>query len=200
MKTRFFLTPVIRLPKSHTQRRLRKSLLTLIMLGILLSACGAAEFATAPTVVASLPTQATTAAKASPASTLAQPTAASPDLKAQPQNQNPNQNANDVCNTFGMNSSLSVTATNAKYATATPYTSNRFFTTGQSADIVLSAIDFDNAGGGLLFNHPSGIASDGTRLLLVDRNNNRVLIWSNAPSGNTAPDLVLGQKIGRAHV
>ncbi|MBI5082168.1 MAG: hypothetical protein HZB17_12840, partial [Chloroflexi bacterium] len=184
MKTKFFLTRVTRLPKFL---KLRKSMLTLIVLGILLSACGAAEFATAPTVAASPPTQAATPAKAAPASTVAQPTAASP--LGQPQNQN----AVDVCGTFALNSELSVKATNAKYATATTYTSNKFFATGQSADIALSAIDFDNTGGGLLFNHPSGIASDGTRLLLVDRNNNRVLIWNTAPSGNTPPDLVLGQ-------
>ena len=69
-----------------------------------------------------------------------------------------------------------------------------WFTTGQEADITLSAIDFNDAGGPLLFNHPGGIASDGTRLLLADRNNNRVLIWNKLPSGNTPPDLVLGQK------
>ena len=191
MKTKFFLNLVTRLPKSHKPRKLRKSALALIVLGILLSACGAAEFANAPTVIASPPTQAAAPAKASPASTVAQPTAAAPDPKAQPQN--PNQNVVDVCGKFNLNTQLSVQSTNAKYATATTYTSNKFFTTGQSADIVLSAIDFDNAGGGLLFNHPSGIASDGTRLLLVDRNNNRVLIWNTAPSGNTAPDIVLGQ-------
>jgi len=193
MKTNFFLTFVTRLPKPHTPRRLRKPALALIICEILLSACGAAETATASTVIASAPTQAAAPAKAQPVSTAAQPSAATPDPKAQPQNQNPNQNANDVCGVFKMNNELSVKATNTKYATATTYTSSKFFTTGQSADIVLSAIDFDNAGSGLLFNHPSGIASDGTHLLLVDRNNNRLLIWSNAPSGNTPPDLVLGQ-------
>jgi hypothetical protein len=68
-----------------------------------------------------------------------------------------------------------------------------WFTTGQGADILLAGIDFNNAGGGLLFNHPGGIASDGTRLILADRNNNRVLIWSKLPDRNVAPDLVLGQ-------
>lgn len=51
-----------------------------------------------------------------------------------------------------------------------------WFQTGQNADLVLSGVDFNNTGGPLLFNHPSGIASDGTRFLLCDRFNNRVLI------------------------
>ena len=50
------------------------------------------------------------------------------------------------------------------------------FVTGQEADIMLSGIDFNNAGGPLLFNHQGVIASDGTRLFLADRNNNRILI------------------------
>lgn len=69
-----------------------------------------------------------------------------------------------------------------------------WFVTGQDADIMLSGIDFNNTGGPLLFNHPGGIATDGTRLLLADRNNNRVLIWNRLPAqGDVAPDLVLGQ-------
>lgn len=62
-----------------------------------------------------------------------------------------------------------------------------------TADILLSGIDFNQTGGPLLFNHPSGIASDGKYLLLADRNNNRVLIWNTLPTGNVAPDTVLGQ-------
>ena len=59
---------------------------------------------------------------------------------------------------------------------------------------MLSGVDFNNTGGPLLFNHPGNIASDGKRLLLADRNNNRILIWNKLPSANTEPDLVLGQK------
>lgn len=68
-----------------------------------------------------------------------------------------------------------------------------FFRTGQPADILLSGVDFNDTGGGLLFNHPGGIAGDGTRVLLADRNNNRVLIWLAPPQAGTPPDLVLGQ-------
>lgn len=67
------------------------------------------------------------------------------------------------------------------------------FHTGQDADIALSAIDFDQTGGPLLFNHPMGIATDGTRLFLADTYSNRVLVWNSLPDGNTPPDLVLGQ-------
>ena len=74
-----------------------------------------------------------------------------------------------------------------------PSKSGSFFS-GQNADIVLGAIGFNKTGGSLRFNHPSGIASDGERLLLVDSYNNRVLIWNNLPNGNEPPDLVLGQK------
>ncbi|MDZ4209875.1 MAG: DUF5667 domain-containing protein, partial [Candidatus Curtissbacteria bacterium] len=69
-----------------------------------------------------------------------------------------------------------------------------WFQTGQDADLMLSGIDFNNTGGPLLFNHPGTIASDGTHLLLADRNNNRVLIWNKLPADNTPPDIVLGQK------
>lgn len=84
-------------------------------------------------------------------------------------------------------------ATGASYKTVSSKPSG-WFTTGQNADIVLSAIDFNNTGGPLLFNHQGGIATDGHHLLLADRNNNRVLIWNSLPtSGDTKPDLVLGQ-------
>jgi hypothetical protein len=67
------------------------------------------------------------------------------------------------------------------------------FATGQDADLVLGAKGFNNAGGPLLFNHPSGLATDGKALLVADRWNNRVLLWKSAPAKNTPPDLVLGQ-------
>jgi len=60
--------------------------------------------------------------------------------------------------------------------------------------MMLSGMGFNNAGGPLLFNHPGLAASDGTHLLLADRNNNRVLIWNKLPVGNVAPDVVLGQQ------
>ncbi len=83
------------------------------------------------------------------------------------------------------------TAVAATYATAANVSG--FFGSGQAADVMLSGIGFDKTGGALLFNHPRSLASDGTRLALSDGNNNRVLIWSTAPTANTPPDVVLGQ-------
>ncbi len=88
---------------------------------------------------------------------------------------------------------ISVEFVDSSYAVASAKTSG-FFKTGQKADLMLSGVDFNNTGGSLLFNHLGGIASDGTHLLLADRNNNRILIWNKLPEGNVAPDLVLGQK------
>lgn len=88
---------------------------------------------------------------------------------------------------------LSVKATGAKYKTVSQKPSG-WFTSGQEADILLSGIDFNNTGGPLLFNHPGTVATDNTHLLLADRFNNRVLIWNKLPTGNTPPDLVLGQR------
>jgi len=90
--------------------------------------------------------------------------------------------------------SVSIEATGSKYKTVMQKPTSGWFQTGQDADLMLSGIDFNNAGGPLLFNHPGTVASDGTHLLLADRNNNRVLIWNRLPTSNTPPDLVLGQK------
>lgn len=87
---------------------------------------------------------------------------------------------------------IRVEFTGSTYAVATTRRTG-FFRTGQDADILLSGVDFNNTGGPLLFNHPAGIASDGTRLLLADRFNNRVLIWNSLPAENEPPALVLGQ-------
>lgn len=67
------------------------------------------------------------------------------------------------------------------------------FRTGQPADIMLSGYGFNLTGGPLQFNHPSHVASDGTRVVVCDRNNNRVLVWNSPPASNTPPDVVLGQ-------
>ncbi len=69
-----------------------------------------------------------------------------------------------------------------------------WFYNEQNADLMVSGVGFNNSGGSLIFNHPSGLATDGTNLILCDRFNNRVLIWNTAPTvWNAEPDLVLGQ-------
>ena len=69
-----------------------------------------------------------------------------------------------------------------------------FLKTGQEADMVLGELGFNTSGGPLLFNHPKGIATDGTVLMMADGNNNRVLLWDELPTSNTAPSIVFGQK------
>jgi hypothetical protein len=74
-------------------------------------------------------------------------------------------------------------------------------TDGQPADLVLGQASFtmgeENAGGtpnASSMRWPHGIATDGTRLLLADAGNNRVLVWNQLPRTANAPaDLVLGQ-------
>jgi len=73
-------------------------------------------------------------------------------------------------------------------------TSGTSITSGQSAVGFMSMPGSANeSGGALFFNHPAGMATDGTRLAIADRNNNRVLVWTTAPTANTAPNIVLGQ-------
>ncbi|MBI4369656.1 MAG: hypothetical protein HY547_05440 [Elusimicrobia bacterium] len=88
---------------------------------------------------------------------------------------------------------ITVRRTGSKYKVTASRPSG-WFQTGQKADIVLSALGFNETGGPLLFNHPMGVASDDRRLLLADTYNNRVLVWNKLPRGNVPPDLVLGQK------
>lgn len=68
-----------------------------------------------------------------------------------------------------------------------------WFRNGQAADLLLGGPGFNDTGGALRFNRPSGIASDGRRLVLADRGHHRVLVWSALPDRPLRPDLVLGQ-------
>ena len=87
---------------------------------------------------------------------------------------------------------LTVKQNSSTYIKAEP-SSETSFTSGQDASLWLSGHGFNKSGGPSLFNRPVSIASDGKRLAVTDRNNNRVLIWTSIPSSNVAPDLVLGQ-------
>ena len=87
---------------------------------------------------------------------------------------------------------ITVSYPSTTYSVASGGTSG-FFTTAQNADIALSTFGFNNTGGPLSFNYPSGLSSGGTRLVMADTWNNRVLIWNTAPTSARAPDLVLGQ-------
>ncbi len=41
--------------------------------------------------------------------------------------------------------------------------------------------------------NPTAVASDGVHFAVADTDNNRVLLWNSIPTGNTYPDLVVGQ-------
>ncbi len=70
-------------------------------------------------------------------------------------------------------------------------------TTGTPADLVVGQSNFTSDGTGTAANQlsgPLGVWSDGTRLLIADSSNNRVLIYNSFPVTNNAPaDLVIGQ-------
>ncbi|MSO19024.1 MAG: hypothetical protein EXQ56_00940 [Acidobacteria bacterium] len=69
---------------------------------------------------------------------------------------------------------------------------------GASADVVVGQLDFTGAEPGntaSTLNFPRYAFSDGTRLLIVDSGNNRVLIYNRIPTANGAvADLVIGQQ------
>lgn len=68
------------------------------------------------------------------------------------------------------------------------------FTNGQNADLALSSFGINKAKNATTYNHPNGIATDGTRFFVCDSWNNRVLIYDKIPtSKSAAPSVVLGQ-------
>ena len=71
--------------------------------------------------------------------------------------------------------------------------SNTSFGLNESADIILSGYGFNNSGGKTKLNHPVSVSSNGEKLAVTDRFNNRILIWNNIPNKKTDPDIVIGQ-------
>lgn len=68
------------------------------------------------------------------------------------------------------------------------------FGLNEKADILLSGFGLNDSGGKLKINHPVSVSSNGEKLAVTDRFNNRILIWNSIPSQKTAPDIVIGQK------
>ena len=90
-------------------------------------------------------------------------------------------------------SSSGVTEVSSSYAilSDTPYTR---IANGTAPSGYLAAAGLATTTGASLFDHPSGLASNGRNLVLVDRGNNRILVWNTAPtSPTTLPDFVLCQ-------
>ena len=87
---------------------------------------------------------------------------------------------------------LEVKKYTSDYLEAIP-TSKSLFNNYQDASLWISGYGFNKSGGPSLFNHPVSISSDGKRLALTDRNNNRILMWESIPDSNVPPDYVIGQ-------
>ncbi|SEU24201.1 NHL repeat-containing protein [Stigmatella erecta] len=68
---------------------------------------------------------------------------------------------------------------------------------GAAANFVLGQPNFTSTaegGGRTGLSSPEGSSSDGTRLAVVDKGNNRVLVWNTLPASSASPpDLVVGQ-------
>ena len=68
---------------------------------------------------------------------------------------------------------------------------------GAPADVVVGQPDFTSSGNHTsqtVFNEPEGIWTDGTKLVVADFLNSRVMIWNTVPTTNGAPaDVVVGQ-------
>lgn len=69
----------------------------------------------------------------------------------------------------------------------------------QKPDVILGThtdLEFWRHGKGKIgLNGPTGVTTDGTKLFVSDKDNNRILIWNRIPIENQTPaDLVLGQK------
>lgn len=79
------------------------------------------------------------------------------------------------------------------YSTLAPSSGTRI-TSSASPNGYLAAMGFSSTIGTSIYDHPSGLASDGRNLILVDRGNNRILVWNTAPTtSESAPDFVLCQ-------
>ncbi len=70
-------------------------------------------------------------------------------------------------------------------------------TNGANADVVVGQPDFTSNSAATTqtgMGEPEGLWSDGTKLVVADFDNNRVLIWNSFPTSNGAPaDVVVGQ-------
>src|SRR5271154_1858030 len=76
-------------------------------------------------------------------------------------------------------------------------------TNGADADVVVGQPDFTSNtedASQTSLNQPEELWSDGTRLVVADENNHRVLIWNTIPTTNGAPaDVVVGQPDFTSH-
>lgn len=110
-----------------------------------------------------------------------------------------------ACTAAGMNGPTAATTTpNGKLIVADRFNHRVLIwnsmpaAVGQPADVVLGQPDLDqcvpSGPTDRTLNQPAGLWSDGTRLVVNDSNNSRVLIWNQIPTSHFQPaDVVLGQ-------
>jgi hypothetical protein len=86
-----------------------------------------------------------------------------------------------------------VSEVTSTYAALTSSTGTSITSSAKPASY-LSALGLASTTGTNVFDHPSGLATNGTNLILMDRVNNRILVWNSAPTTSSAtPDFVLCQ-------
>ncbi len=120
--------------------------------------------------------------------------------------------SSSACTATGLNEPESIFTVNGKLIVADS-NNNRVLiynsiptSNGATPDIVLGQSSltscYTNAGAGsdstnataATLDYPSDVWSDGTRLIVADRDNNRVLIWNTFPTSDSQPaDVVVGQ-------
>jgi len=119
---------------------------------------------------------------------------------------------NFACTAKGMNAPETISAAGGKLVVADSSNARVLIynkipaKNGQKANIVLGQNNFKtcvtlNSGTGTSgapsdanFSYPAGVWTDGTRLVVTDEDENRVLIWNKFPKKNFQPaDIVLGQ-------
>jgi len=124
----------------------------------------------------------------------------------------------DVAPTNSLGSPLGLSRTQASYTDAISVVGNKMIaadagnsrimvwipvptTNSPSATFELGQANFtsNSSGSGVYsssapyMNSPEGVTTDNDHLYVSDTQNNRILGWKSFPSGNTAPDFVLGQ-------
>ena len=109
--------------------------------------------------------------------------------------ENQNQNEGSMGNSFY---DLNIYNYSSSYTTASS-NGKTSFGLDETADLLLSGFGFNNSGGGSKLNHPVSISSNGEKLAVTDRFNNRVLIWNTVPTEKTLPDIVIGQQNFTTH-
>jgi hypothetical protein len=176
---RVYIPPVRAVRSRPGRRPVRRALVPSLVLMLLVSACGGGDVPAPPADGDAAAPAASDDAEAPTASTEVGGTAPTGcDALLAGRSVRPQPDEVLVCET-GV-----VTAPDTRVGVGLP---------GRTATFWLSATGIGTTAGPTALNHPSSGASDGRRLVIADRFNNRVLVFTTLPTGPAVPDLVLGQ-------